>query len=168
LSGPQLAECGGGTLLVEIDHIHDEVVRLNDPDRQALLQVGRREVSYVERDNRGPCVAMAVTTTGRSVGLMGSRVSGSATSVSTSASGKTASVGRRCGPRVSASIDVGSFELRDCGSISRVCAVTTSDQRIREWPASIAIARQKAPYDRRQLPAGSVRNTEGHQPARAE
>jgi hypothetical protein len=24
-------------------------------------------------------------------------------------------MGRQCGPRVSASIDVGSFELRDCG-----------------------------------------------------
>ena len=63
MSGPQLAECGDGTLLVEIDHIHDEVVRLNDTDQEVLLQVGRREVSYVERNNRGPCVAMAVTTT---------------------------------------------------------------------------------------------------------
>jgi hypothetical protein len=61
LSGPQLAECGDGTLLVEIDHIHDQVVRVNDLDRQ--VQVGRREVRHVKRDNRGPCVAMAVTTT---------------------------------------------------------------------------------------------------------
>jgi hypothetical protein len=45
LSGPQLAECGDGTLLVDIDHIHDEVVCANDPDRQ--VQVCRREVSYV-------------------------------------------------------------------------------------------------------------------------
>ena len=71
MSGPQLVECGDGLLLVEIDHIHDEVVLVNDPDRQVLLQVGHREVSYVERDNRGP-------------------------------------------------IDVGSFELRDCGCL---CAV---------------------------------------------
>jgi hypothetical protein len=38
LSGPQLAECGDGMLLVEIDHIHDEVVLVNDPDRQGSFK----------------------------------------------------------------------------------------------------------------------------------
>ncbi len=85
MSGPQLAECGDGTLLVEIDHIHDEVVRVNDLDRQ--VQVGRREVSYFKRDNRGPCVAMAVTTTWPIRGTHGFKSVGLGTSVSTSASG---------------------------------------------------------------------------------
>ena len=52
LSGTQFPESSDRTLLVEIDEIHNEIIRMDHFDFQLLLQMGSCKVGHVECDNR--------------------------------------------------------------------------------------------------------------------